>query len=1352
MKTIKLPAVLSGELNLTKINEELRKRIAQLDWSAVESAPDKHLSVLLAGLDISDDADVLGIEGDISDSIATDIVKFFSKKASTTKKAKNVASIIETKSPQVWSSSGQDTNSEVQNIDKTDKNKNVNSLEQLQKDGPDISIVGIVLNQPTSNQQPSDQSVSNQPSSQKAIAIAAQPQPLLVAPSVYEIRAELEKAILDDLLGPAGGENEQVDELKVSDRYLVGTLAPMNRKQYLEQEDDEDLAVAGKDSSEEGQADTSISAAKTMMPSSFGMTFCVSTEAKAIKLYAKWGKYDRVESEYILSDKGNPKTVWQRQQIKGTSPTIPLKEGAINKWVVDSESPDVYIQGLMRKQNGEWIVSVFLINGQTEPDKSTDKAWIFQPELTVKSADKDFPDIFVRRPQYLSNIKKDSALYLEEQAMDMLYRRQIEFAMGHGVSVHAEIAPNSTEKAISISTSVVPAYEVAKVTPPTAEEIPDLATLVLDMKELSETPTKELPNKLNALTIAYERWILEQEAKLKDPNEKLDEFQTVAEMAISNCKTTLRRIGEGLALLQKDSKAAEAFQFMNQAMWQQRIHSILSEKKRRGEVVDLSSVDTAKNRTWFPFQLAFILLNLPSMTELDHEDRCHETNAIADLLWFPTGGGKTEAYLGLTAYTLGLRRLQGTIAGRSGEYGVAVLMRYTLRLLTLQQFQRATALICACESIRREALENDNNAKWGKEPFRIGLWVGKRTTPNTTQQSDEYTKQARGSYQAASGSPHQLTNCPWCGTKIDEGRNIKVESYAKGQGRTLVYCGDSFGKCLFSQKNSPTEGLPIVVVDEEVYRRLPSLLISTVDKFAQMPWNGATQMLFGQVEAYCERHGFKSPEIEDSSHPKRFLPATKLTPHNPLRPPDLIIQDELHLISGPLGTLVGLYETVVDKLASWEVNGKVVRPKVIASTATIRQAKEQIHNLFLRKVQVFPPQCLDSSDNFFARQRQPNDETPGRRYLGICAPGRRLTAALIRVYIAQLSAAQTLYIKYGAAVDPWMTLVGYFNSLRELAGMRRQVDDSIRSRLSKMDRRGLAKRLKLYFEELTSRKNSTDIPEILDWLETPFDPEKDKRIANQRKSGEKVTEKEPLDILLATNMLSVGVDVKRLGVMVVANQPKNTAEYIQATSRVGRSYPGLVFTVYNWARPRDLSHYESFEQYHATFYKHVEALSITPFASGAIERGLAALLVSLVRLSGKEFNENTQAGSVEKLHPYVTEAIKTISNRAWAVGDEKTRDYVVAQLKAKLDHWLAQEQNTSGGFRLGYESKQDGKTIGLLKNPFALTWEQFTCLRSLRNVEPTVSLVLDEQVMNEETEWVFQSMDDVVEVKEGEAN
>ena len=513
------------------------------------------------------------------------------------------------------------------------------------------------------------------------------------------------------------------------------------------------------------------------------------------------------------------------------------------------------------------------------------------------------------------------------------------------------------------------------------------------------------------------------------------------------------------------------------------------------------------------------------------------------------------------------------------------------------------------------------------------------------------------------------------------------------------------------------------------------LLIATVDKFAQMPWNGMVQMLFGQVDGYCTRHGFRSPEIEDSdSHPRKDkYPAAKTIPHALLRPPDLIIQDELHLISGPLGTLVGLYETAVDKLCSWTVDGKTVRPKLIASTATIRKAGDQVHATFLRKVSVFPPNGLEVGDNFFALQRSPSEDFPGRRYLGICAPGRRLKVALIRVYVALLSAAQALYERkaYGMEVDAWMTLLGYFNSMRELGGMRRLVDDDVRTRLGKMNQRGLVTRKLYAIDELTSRKSSTDIPDVLDHLEIAFDPQSEvRRKELQRKGQIRELPRRPLDVLLATNMVSVGVDVQRLGLMVVGGQPKTTAEYIQATSRVGAQHPGLVFTVYNWTRPRDLSHYERFEHYHATFYNHVEALSVTPFAPGALSRGLTALLVSCIRLQGTEFNANKKASKIDRNHPYVKDAIKTIVRRAELVGscdgDESFVSNLKTELNERLDQWLAEAQKTAGGRVLGYDEERDGITVGLLDRPGLDPWGDFTCLNSLRDVEPNVGLILSD--------------------------
>jgi hypothetical protein len=510
------------------------------------------------------------------------------------------------------------------------------------------------------------------------------------------------------------------------------------------------------------------------------------------------------------------------------------------------------------------------------------------------------------------------------------------------------------------------------------------------------------------------------------------------------------------------------------------------------------------------------------------------------------------------------------------------------------------------------------------------------------------------------------------------------------------------------------------VVDEEIYRLLPSMMIATVDKFAQMPWKGEVQTLFGRVSGRCERHGFLSPDDEDTGNHNAAgssFPRVKRQPHGPIRPPDLIIQDELHLISGPLGTMVSLYETAVDDLSTWDLDGQRVRPKVIASTATVRKAREQVHNLFQRQLQIFPPHGLDAGDNFFARQRLVTKDKPGRRYTGICAPGASRPSVLIRVYVAFLTAAQRLRELYGEAADPWMTTVGYFNSLRELGGMKRLAEDDVRTRafrvtLGELERPGLAQRDVRQIQELTSRASSSDIPRILDRMEITF-PE-----IGVRKDPS------PIDVVLATNMLSVGVDVQRLGLMVVNRQPKTTAEYIQATSRVGRHRHGFVCTVLNWSRPRDLSHYENFEHYHATFYQHVEALSVTPFAPRAVDRGLTGILASLLRLQGLDLNPNEGAGRLTSAgDARANAATASVAARSWSVSETvAVKDRTEQLAKERIDKWVYESQK--GGRTLGYRAKKDGDTVGLLKSPGPQPWDTFTTPTSMREVEPSVSLIL----------------------------
>ena len=1035
-------------------------------------------------------------------------------------------------------------------------------------------------------------------------------------------------------------------------------------------------------------------------------------------------------------EKRGPKVkVWQREPCGGTI-AIELREGPIRHRAPDSSQPGVRVQGTVRGKNvnGDRVVTLFLVNAQIEPDENKDSAWLFQPELIARTAEGSADrDVFRRR--LAAHVHSDDP---ERDTLELIYRRQLEFAVGHGVAVHGKTAAGETERAFEVRTVVMPQYEVPVTETPgfRPEDRPAMREMIekgyLDMRELATMERPPLVEALSFLTDDYEKWIAEQRDRV---GTDVVGFDQRAHAALDRCIDIHARLVEGVRVLadESDELALKAFRFANAAMARQRVHSMYALARRRGEKVDVARFDERENRSWRPFQLAFLLLSLPSLADPTHADRTKPVEAFADLLWFPTGGGKTEAYFGVAAFAIAIRRMQGETDGYDGGRGLTVIMRYTLRLLTLQQFQRATALICAMEVARQEALAADD-ANFGPEPFTIGLWLGNKVTPGTTDDSHRAIQRIRNPdrFDAGGASPGQLTSCPWCGSEVSDRRDIEVDRTTL---RTKVYCGDKRGRCAFSKRKSskkPHPGLPVLVVDEEIYHRPPTMMIATVDKFAMMAWRGETRTLFGRAKTECPRHGLLWPEANcTGNHPARAgLPSTKSRSIRPIRPPDLIIQDEFHLISGPLGTMVGLYETAVDELCTWTVGDKSVKPKIVASTATVRKAEEQVNNVFMRRVSIFPPNGLDVADNFFSLQR-PIDQTPGRRYLGVCSPGSSRPAMLIRVYTAFLTAAQALFARFGQAADPYLTTVGYFNSLRELGGMKRLAEDDVQTRcyrvqMSLVRRPGLAQRSVNSVRELTSRVASRDIPKYLDQLEVKFkanfDAEEGKFVTRWNEG-----EIRSIDVVLATNMLSVGVDVNRLGLMVVNGQPKGTAEYIQATSRVGRSLPGLVCTVLTWARPRDLSHYESFEHYHATFYKHVEAQSVTPFSPRAMDRGLTGAMLSVLRLENDPFNPNTGAGALDRTDKEeVTRAVSILVDRAWSISEQSAvKDLASAALKERVDEWAIEAGR--GGRILAYEKKgrNRDRMVPLLHRPGIRAWDNFTVPMSMREVEPGVRLVMN---------------------------
>jgi hypothetical protein len=1158
------------------------------------------------------------------------------------------------------------------------------------------------------------------------------------------IRDLLRLAVIDDLLGPANGPYEEIIEMSVRDRYLVGKLAPIvnddNHKtdNPFSEEDVQDkntkddlVELVNKDhiSFEENskfidfdddeEKEIEASDSRFLVPSAMGFTFCVDAQAPSIILSVSWGHYEKANSEKINEKKGRPFRCWKRIPCGG-SMELPLNEGRITPLIPDKDYHLVQIQGNIRKspENDAKLVTLFLVNTAEKPKQNQDAAWVFQPEIRV--AGKNGQAVFRRRP--ISQIGKNDG---ELQSLEMMYRQHLEFAVGHGVSVHAAILESNPELAVELRTAVIPEQEApyTEASGFSVEERPGLAKMAkegfFDMENLSNLDKDNLTNALTLLADDYSAWIEKEKTKI---GRTLTGFDEQANEVIDQCSEILKRIREGIGVLHSDNNALTAFRFANHAMTLQRVHSIFAKNVQNNYGLTLESINKRENRSWRPFQLAFILLTIPSLANPAHKDRTKPIEAIADLLWFPTGGGKTEAYLGVAAFTMAIRRLQGTLGGLDGSRGLAVIMRYTLRLLTLQQFQRAAVLLCAMEHIRKQA-----NDVWGNEPFTLGLWVGQKVTPNTTSDSSDSIESEREKKYRAGSSPAQLTSCPWCGQTIEAIRDITVD---KETGRTFIYCSDAYGNCEFSRAKGL--GLPVLVVDEEIYHHPPSMLIATVDKFAMMAWRGETRTLFGKASDECPRHGILWPEsgCTGNHQETKNNPAVQVKKILPIRPPDLIIQDEFHLISGPLGTMVALYETAIDELSTWSLDGVKIRPKIIASTATVRKAENQVNNVFLRKVSIFPPHGLDVEDNFFSIQRSVKEKF-GRQYMGICSPGASRPAVLIRVYVALLTGAQGLAEHFNSTADPYMTLIGYFNSLRELGGMRRLAEDDIQTRsyrveMSDVIRPGLKQRSVRRIDELTSRVSSKDIPAKLKALEAIYKKEYSKE------------DLKALDIVLATNMLSVGVDIDRLGLMVVNGQPKNTAEYIQATSRIGRKYPGLVVTVLTWARPRDLSHYETFEHYHESFYKHVEAQSVTPFSSRALDRGLTGVMTSLLRLGFEEFNSNLGAGKMDNSgNPNVEQITRAISDRAWNITSKTIKDHTEMMCKERIDQWTREVKRP--GRKLGYsKASKQGDVMNLLYRPGKKSWMMFTVPMSMREVEGTVQLILDDSLLPESPPWEYQ--------------
>ena len=812
----------------------------------------------------------------------------------------------------------------------------------------------------------------------------------------------------------------------------------------------------------------------------------------------------------------------------------------------------------------------------------------------------------------------------DDASMRLLYHHRLPFAVGHGC------APNwSDVKGEAVARVWTETLAVAQ----TTQMIPTSGD-GLSMRELASGDQRVVLDTCRSITVAYRAWIEDTEQTIDGEDGPPAALRGTALRHTADCRECLRRIEEGIATLETDSYAFGAFRLMNRAMLMQHLHYERSVTQTRAWTGRGGTLERrfdppdheSSERSWYPFQLAFILMNLRSMTDPHCED--HD---LVDLLWFPTGGGKTEAYLGLAAFAIFRRRLLDP-----DSVGTVALMRYTLRLLTVQQFQRTASLICACEYLRQRDEE-----RLGDTSITVGLWVGRTLTPNTNADA---VKCLTDLIKTGSGNRFALLSCPWCGAQMGPvrvGKRVLVKGYHQLRDPKRVSLGCDDPDCEFHGRDS----LPLLVVDEQMYENPPTLIIGTADKFAMLTWRHDASRLFGL------RNGLREH-----------------------RPPELIIQDELHLMAGPLGSMVGHYECVIEEFCS-EIDGAVRRtPKVIASTATISHAREQIQALYGRdpdQARVFPPPGISSRDSFFSREAP---ERPGRCFVGVLNTGASShIASQTRVLAALTQAPGSLSHHYEGCEDTYWTLTAYFNSIRELGHaaslLRADIAEYLKAMWQRMGHTrqvGLEELLsrRRYINrdvELTSRVPSERIPEALGSL---FEPRSD--------------DAQAIDVCLATNMIQVGIDIPRLNLMVLVGQPKTTSEYIQASSRIGRSDPGLVVTIYNPARPRDRSHFEHFRAYHETIYRNVEPTSVTPFSAPVCERALHAVAIALIRGFRTDGGDPNSALPIPD--PALFHRVRTvILDRARRVNPD-TVPGVEQILDDFIEHWRRTEPPVYGGF------------------------------------------------------------------------
>lgn len=904
------------------------------------------------------------------------------------------------------------------------------------------------------------------------------------------------------------------------------------------------------------------------MPSTLGLTFCIGKEVPSISIKIEGGTYTP-HNVRVKDESGNYQW-WLRESIEGfwDIQVSDLIRESFMKTVVEMKNKagnkishyQIQLQAVIRQVKDQYIVTISCSNRSELLNIKREQAILFQSVLRISTPEDYTFSIYPKQYQMKQLLNE------QEASTELLYRNEGVYAFGHGCAAHWE---QNHSEIREISSTFMPEYETLSMTPNVVVKRGDkVIELEIKMSDLAGLSSSDHPRTfLRPLIEGYRNWIDIKEKEIKKKIPTL--LQPAAEMHMKLCRESLDRMEVGLDLLDNDD-ILEAFRLANLAILLQQENGT---EKREGRVdnreivfskpfqenlKDEGRLKNAKN-SWRAFQIAFILMSIESLINEKSESR-----DIVDLIWFPTGGGKTEAYLGVAAFQIILRRLRNPL-----DAGVDVMMRYTLRLLTADQFQRSSRLICALEYLRLK------HQKLGDIPFSIGIWVGSQTTPNNNKLA---RKQLNNLQKKVKNAQQFIVNsCPWCGADLgyyheSDSKAKHYFGYKMANDCLVIHCPDR--ECHFHKE------LPIYIVDETIYQKRPTFLIGTVDKFVQLVWQPKARALFGI--------GNDGTRI--------------------VNPPSLIVQDELHLISGPLGTLTGLFETLIEELCLKEVEGNLVKPKIIAATATIQQFQEQALALFGReKARLFPSPGLDSTDSFFATpalDEKTGKPMPGRKYVGVYTQSVRIMMSQVMTYSSILQS--TKEIKEDER-DPYWTLLTFYNTLRELGGgLTLTQTDIPQYSLAMGMRKGTVKDIRYINQvlELTSRKQSHEISKTIDDLKVSYRQNKDKK------------RDATIDLCLASNIIEVGVDIDRLSVMAIVGQPKMTAQYIQVSGRVGRRWwerPGLIFTLYANTRSRDKSHFEHFREYHQKLYAQVEPTSVTPFSDSCLERGLHAVIIGFLR-------------------------------------------------------------------------------------------------------------------------------------------